>query len=181
MNIRRLDIRRQFVIFIVAQVIFAAALFWSGSNVWIEEFPDPGLGGLRVGVAETGAQIIPLIPVASVVALIAVLGVLATGAWGRRIIGTATAIVAFATALATASVIVNFSGAGRDGIAGWLVLVVALSGGLVLTSLSAVIIGGHWPQLGKKYQRDQPEGIPIDPWKALDQGIDPTVDHGDNV
>jgi len=180
-NIRRLDIRRQFVIFIVAQAIFASVLFWSGSAVWVEDLPDPELDGLRIGVAETGAQIIPLIPVASVVALIAVLGVLATGVWGRRIIGTATAVVAFATALATASVAVNFNDDSRDGIAGWVALVVVLCGGLVLTSFSAAIIGGHWPQLGRKYQRDQPGGIPIDPWKALDQGIDPTVDRRDNL
>lgn len=164
--------RRQYALFIVTQLIFAGLLFLSGSTIWIEKPPDPGLGDLTVGVAETGAQIIPLIPVVAVVALIAVLGVIATGEWGRRIIGVATACVAIANVFATMNT-------GIEGIGGWIFLVVALSGGIILTSLGAVVAGRRWPQLGKKYQRDQPGDLPRDPWKALDQGIDPTVEPGD--
>ncbi len=109
-----------------------------------KNFLIPELGGLSIGVAETGAQMIPLIPVASVVALIAVLGVLATGVWGRRIIGTSTTIVALVTALVTAFTVLNINVEGSEGIAGWAVLVVVLCGGLVLTSLQC---GDHWRPL----------------------------------
>lgn len=167
-----MNIRRQYVIFIVTQLALAGVLFWSGSTTWIEESSDPELGGLTVGNASEGAQIIPLIPVASVLALSAVLGVVATGPWGRRIIGAITAASALATVVAALRVDI-------EGITGWIYLVIVLSAGLILTNMSAVVVGPHWPQLGTKYRRDKPSDSPSDPWQALDQGIDPTIDSGD--
>lgn len=161
--------RRQFTVFIAAQLALAAVLFWTGSAIWVQIDPDSELGGLTVESSKTGAQIVPLIPVTAVVAVIAVLGVIATGMWGRRIIAVATLVIAAGTIIA----VVNID---RDGILGWVILVMVLSLGLVVTSASAVIAGQFWPLLGKKYQRDHSGSIGNDPWKALDQGIDPTLD-----
>ncbi len=163
-----MNIRKQYAVFIVTQLGLAAVLFWSGSATWIDERSDPELGGLVVTQAADGTQIIPLIPVSSVIAICAVLGVIATGAWGRRIIGVATAGVSSVTVVAALS-------SDIEGVSGWTSLVIVLSVGLVLTSVSVVVMGPHWPQLGRKYRRDDPSEPPSDPWKALDQGIDPTI------
>ncbi len=167
-----MSIHKQYAAFIVIQLVLAGILFWSGSTTWIDESSDPELGGLVVGVAAEGAQIIPLIPVSSVIAICAILGVIATGAWGRRVIGIATAGVAFATVVVALRTDIG-------GVSGWIYLVVVLSFGLILNSMSAAFVGPRWPQMGKKYRRDAPPDPQSDPWKALDKGIDPTIEPGD--
>lgn len=72
--------------------------------------------------------------------------------------------------------VVSLLTADVTGIVVWIAMSVGLAAALVLTNVWAVARGSRWPILGRKYERESANQEPSDPWKALDQGIDPTLD-----
>lgn len=161
--------RQEFTVFIVVQLALGAVSWWVGSQAWRTKLTEVIAEDLGTTVIESGSTIAPMVSVNAVVSIVAVLGVIATRVWGRRLIGGLAAIVSLAT-------LVSILSANSEGILWWIGSSAALALGLILTNGWAAIRGSHWPMLGRKYERDSGEQAPTDPWKALDQGIDPTVD-----
>lgn len=161
--------QREFAVFICAQIGLGALTWWVSSQAWRVSLTEAISEDLGTTVTESGSQIAPILSVNGVVSIVAVLGIIATKTWGRRVIGILAAIVSAIT-------VVSLIGANSAGIGFWIAISVGLAVGLVLTNLWAVARGSNWPILGRKYERQSLDHHPTDPWKALDQGIDPTLD-----
>lgn len=54
----------------------------------------------------------------------------------------------------------------------------AEAGALValVASLIIAVLGRRWSEMGKRYERTDSEKVIVDPWVAMEQGIDPTED-----
>lgn len=161
--------QREFTIFIIAQIALGALTWWVASQVWRVSLTEAISEDLGTTVIESGSQIAPILSINGVVSIVAVLGIIATKTWGRRIIGVLAAAVSVIA-------VVSLLTADVTGIVVWIAMSVGLAAALVLTNVWAVARGSRWPILGRKYERESANQEPSDPWKALDQGIDPTLD-----
>lgn len=87
-------------------------------------------------------------------------GLIATRAIGRRVIGVALGAVGVIALVAQ-----------------WGQWRAALGGALVVLGAASVVWAPHWPVLGRRFEGSG-SGQPDDPWRALDDGVDPTVREG---
>lgn len=159
------------------------------SRPWVVLRADVGLTPTTVEV--TGAALAPLASAAAVVALAGVLAVLVARSWGRRVVGLLVLVVAAAGLVQVGSVLADRVGRAR---AWWAVEVgaaaqtataattawsVVAAGALLVLVVAGVVVlarAGAWAGLSGRYEtpgRATPSG---DPWRALDEGEDPTVD-----
>lgn len=159
----------EFTAFIFTQIGLGVATWWVASQAWRASLTEAISDDLGTTVIESGSQIAPILSVNGVVSIVAVLGIIATKKWGRRVIGILSATVSVIA-------VVVLIGSDSAGIGFWISISVGLAAGLVLTNIWAVARSSCWPVLGRKYERQSPDQNLTDPWKALDQGIDPTLD-----
>lgn len=159
------------------------------SRPWVVLRADIGLTPTTVEV--TGAALAPLASAAAVVALAGVLAVLVARSWGRRVVGLLVLVVAGAGLVQVGSVLADRVGRAR---AWWAVEVgaaaqtataattawsVAAAGALLVLVVAGVVVlarAGAWAGLSGRYETPGRAMSSGDPWRALDEGEDPTVD-----
>lgn len=161
--------QREFTLFIIVQISLGALTWWVASREWRVSLTETITENLGTTIIESGTQITPFLSANGVVSVVAVLGIIATGTWGRRIIGALAAVISVCALVSVLST--DFTGITR-----WIAVSSILTIGLIVTNMWAAVRGSRWPMLGRKYERDRADQEPTDPWKALDQGIDPTLD-----
>jgi hypothetical protein len=135
------------------------------------------LGGslIALAVAWSNAWVGQDLPRAlALVALAGAVLILVLRARGRRFVGALLAVLGLGIALAGALLPVGPATPWRIGYA---------AGGVVLTvgGLLTMITGGRWPAPADRFQRrvtgtTADSGDPTDLWRAMDAGLDPTVD-----
>lgn len=142
-------------------------------------------------VAVTGRDVAPLAAALAVVVVTAALAVLATRGRGRLVVGLLVVLVGIGGAavclLASADVDASLSSAAEQSPAftgqdlgaisttpwSW----AAAGGFLLATGLGAVTVryGRSWPAMSGRYEAPSRSRVDDDPWKALDEGRDPTL------
>lgn len=159
------------------------ALLVSSSMPWQVAAATPAASSLGMPAQTwTGGELFALMRAAGPVSLAAIAGLLATGATGRRIVGTllvATGLAgswSSAAGVSGASMAVGTPGQSPVETTGWPWL--GLAGGLLVLAVGGWTLwaGAAWPSMGTRYQRRNAAGVPTSPWDALDQGSDPTKD-----
>jgi uncharacterized membrane protein (TIGR02234 family) len=200
--------RRELTTAVLGAVGAGALALSAGGQPWAQvtaerEAPLPPVHGVL-----SGADAAPLVPAAGLVLLAAAVALLAVRGPGRAAVGllmaTAGGVLAWSGVRALAggltAAATEVPGIGREAsrvavhlTAAWPVL--ALVAGLLGlgAGLLAVLRGGTWPAMGRRYERDgaaAPVAAAQRPatdedraqaaWKALDRGDDPTQDptHG---
>jgi uncharacterized membrane protein (TIGR02234 family) len=198
--------RRELGAAVLGAVGAGALALISGGQPWAQvnaerEAPLPPVHGML-----SGADAAPLVPAAGLVLLAAAVALLAVRGLGRAAVGLLMAaaggvlawsgVRALAGGLSAASADIPGIGraAGRVTVeltAAWPVLAVVAGLLGVGAGLLAVLRGGSWPAMGRRYERD---GAPTAAatrrpetdedraqaaWKALDRGDDPTRDPAD--
>jgi hypothetical protein len=165
--------RREFLLYLLAQFTISLGIFWLANASWQTTLTDTITENLGTTIRMSGTDFVPLLSISAIVSIIALLGVIATGLVGRRIIGITS------TAIALAAFVSVFFVQG-EGVFGWLAVAGVLLFGLIVTNTFEVVRCPAWPQLGGKYERNSlarsQEETARDPWKSLDNGIDPTLD-----
>lgn len=165
--------RREYVAYLIGQLLLALGVLWLANATWRVTLTETISQGLGTTIQESGADFVPFLSISAVVSIIALLGVVATGIIGRRVIGVVSALISLMAFISLFFV-------ASEGIFVWLAVSGAFLIGLVATNVFAVVKCSRWPQLGGKYDRDSPArpraDAAHDPWKSLDNGIDPTLD-----
>jgi hypothetical protein len=136
-----------------------------------------------------GAAVAPTVLAAGWLAAASLLALLAGGRWVRRGVGAALVVVGVlvvATVVpalsdpvaAVAAVAEPDAAVTARGL--WPVLAVAAGVDLVVVGVLALLHGGRWQGMSRRYER--PDGVaspePSDLWRRLDRGEDPTTDDG---
>lgn len=174
----------------------AALLFLGYAQVWVSAVvAEQGLPSLVVELK--GRDVQPAASASAILALAGVAGLAATRRIGRAVTGgllVLEGLIALVGALwfglgsddrADARRLVSDK-AGVDvqaelSIRPWWA-VVAVGGALVIAvGVLAVLRGGTWPVMGRKYERPEGEAAPAaagaaSAWDQLDQGVDPTIE-----
>jgi len=188
--------RRGYRTALVLLGVAAALLFLGYAQVWVSAVvAEQGLPSLVVELK--GRDVQPAASASAILALAGVAGLVATRRVGRAVTGgllVLEGLIALGGALwfglgsddrADARRLISDK-AGVDvqaelSVRPWWA-VVAVGGALVVVvGVLAMLRGGTWPVMGRKYER--PEGAatpaaagPASAWDQLDQGVDPTLD-----
>ncbi len=143
-----------------AALILGILIVISGQQIWW----SAKIADTQVTETLTGMQVRPSFMLTAALALLLFLAIALFGAVLRIIIALALLVVSSADVYA----LINLPGANA-----WLTAtLIALVAVIVLTILT-LSNAKSWPKASfKKYDR---EADPTDAWKALDQGLDPTV------
>jgi uncharacterized membrane protein (TIGR02234 family) len=191
--------RRGYRTALVVLAVAAALLFLGYAQVWVTAVvAQQGLPSLAVELK--GREIQPAGSASAILALAGIAGLVATRRVGRAVTG---ALLVLEGLIALVGAVWFGVGAGgRDDVvrlvsdkAGidveaelsvrpwWLVVVV---GGALLVAVGvlAIVRGGRWPVMGRKYERAESEASAAaggsvgaaSAWEQLDQGLDPTAD-----
>ncbi len=144
-------------------------------------------------VVVTGRDVAPLAAALAVVVVTAALAVLATRGRGRWVVGVLVVALGVGGAvlsvlggtgdgsrdalLAAAEKSPAFTGGGLGRVATSPWPFVAAAGFAVAALLGAVVVrhGRAWPGMSGRYDAPSRRPVVEDPWKALDEGRDPTV------
>jgi hypothetical protein len=102
----------------------------------------------------TNAMAVGLLSAASIA------GLIATRPIGRRVIGVALGVMGLIAMIAQ-----------------WGDWRAALGGALVALAAATVVWAPNWPALGRRFEGSGSRQ-PGDPWRALDDGVDPTINEG---
>lgn len=102
----------------------------------------------------TNAMAVGLLSAASIA------GLVATRAFGRRVIGVALGAIGVISVVAQ-----------------WGDWRAALGGALLALGAATLVWAPRWPVLGRRFEGASSRS-PEDPWRALDDGVDPTVAKG---
>jgi uncharacterized membrane protein (TIGR02234 family) len=142
-------------------------------------------------VAATGRDAVPLAAALAVVLVTAALAVLATRGRGRLVVGVLVVVLgAVGAVLSVAS-----AGAGTDALRSAAEQSPAYTGqaladvgrtawpwvsgaGFAVAALLGLVVvrcGRAWPGMSGRYEAPSRRSVEDDPWKALDEGRDPTV------
>jgi hypothetical protein len=176
--------RRELAYAVVACLAGAGLAVFAATRTWVVE------EGYRVeplpplGLARSGADLVPWLPAVALVGLAGAGAVLATRGVARLVAGMLLCGCGLAVAAGAATRL-------GGGSAGW--PVAAALGGLILAAAGVLVVwrGRRWPALGARYERrpagaadptrrreraaGDPGGDPGgDAWAALDRGEDPT-------
>jgi uncharacterized membrane protein (TIGR02234 family) len=161
------------------------------SRPWVVLSAEVGLTSTTVQV--TGSALAPLASAAAVVALAGVLAVLVARSWGRRVVGLLVVVVSGAGLAQVVAVLADRVGRARSW---WAVEVGAAAGtatssttpwavvaavSLLLVVVAGVLVlvrAGAWGGLPGRYETPGAASPTSDPWRALDEGEDPTVEDG---
>jgi uncharacterized membrane protein (TIGR02234 family) len=182
--------RREYLLAVLSVGVGAAVIWWAASWDWIV-VRESLLPGSLVTDATTsggiaGSQVVPGIAGMAILGLAGVAGIVGSRGWIRRIIGglvvgAGLVVVIVLAPLLTTSGLVARAPEGAEAVDAllrgpW----VALVGGALMSlgGVLAVLRGHSWRSLGRAYELPS-GGAPKDAWDALDRGIDPTVDDGD--
>lgn len=199
------DARREYRGALLLLAVAAALLFVGYAQTWVTAVVGEA-GMPTVEVVLKGRDVEAAASASAVLALAGIAGLVATRRLGRMVTGV---LLAFEGVLAAYGALSFGLSAGsradvlervseKVGVAAdaevastpwW--LAVAL-GGLLLVAVGAlaVVRGGRWPVLGRRYEPQDPDGgaasAPASPaaagpaatWDALDRGVDPTEDAG---
>lgn len=139
-------------------------------SFWLVTLVGAGLAAIAAVSADSDAA--PLSLALALVSLAAWGAVLVLRRIGRRIVSV---LGVLAAATAGISGIVEAPGA----VGGWLPVLASA----VLFAV-AFVLAPQWPEMSARYDagggaadegRDRARAVPTDPWKAIDQGHDPTV------
>ena len=144
------------------------------------------------GVVLTGREAAPAAFALSLAALAGLAVLLLVGGTGRRVVGALLVLLGAGTAIAAAAATLDLAGRTRAGQSGptiavpdvaaqlvilspWWGWAAALGGVLVLVAGVLAIAGGAgWPDPSSRYG-SAGASRPADPWRALDEGVDPTL------
>lgn len=142
-------------------------------------------------IVVTGRDVAPLAAALAVVVVTAALAVLATRGRGRLVVGlfvvvlglggSAVCLVSAADVDASLSSAAEqspaFTGQDLGGVSRSSWSYVAAAGFLLATGLGAVTVrhGRSWPAMSGRYDAPSRSRVDDDPWKALDEGRDPTL------
>jgi hypothetical protein len=184
------------VVSVVACAVGGSLALVSAGRVWATATVAP-VAGSPQHLHVTGAQVESGLSACAVACLALAVALLAGHGWLRRLIGLTAVMAAAATVAAAVAARAASSSALASRAFGvqsphlradvnlwWLVAVlggvIALAGAMV-----AVVAGGRWQSLGRKYDAPDARRPSTDPedeaWIALDQGEDPTaVEHADS-
>lgn len=194
---------RSYALALVLLAVGAGALLLSAGRVWASAAVG-GAGLPTLAVAVTGSDVAPALSALAVLALAGVAGLVATRSRGRVVVGALLVLAGAGTAWIAVQFALTASGATGAGatiaqvvaertgspagavVVGSLWWLVALLGGVLVAAAGvlALLRGGGWPQMGRRYERDgaQPAAPgpraarPESAWDQLDRGVDPTLD-----
>jgi len=188
--------RRGYRTALVLLGVAAALLFLGYAQVWVSAVvAEQGLPSLVVELK--GREVQPAASASAILALAGVAGLVATRRVGRAVTGgllVLEGLIALGGALwfglgsddrADARRLISDK-AGVDvqaelSVRPWWA-VVAVGGALVVVvGVLAMLRGGTWPVMGRKYERAEGDAAPAaagtaSAWDQLDQGVDPTLD-----
>lgn len=185
---------------LILLAVGAALLFVGYAQVWASAVVlQQGLPSLVVELK--GREIQPAGSASAILALAGIAGLVATRRFGRAVTGV---LLVLEGLLALVGALWFGAGAGNRAdvvrlvsekagidveaelsVRPWWVVVAVGGALLVVVGVLAVLRGGTWPVMGRKYERGDAEasrGAPRGPlggpsaWEQLDQGVDPTVD-----
>jgi hypothetical protein len=186
--------RRQYLLSIIMIAAGALISWWALSRPWLS-YSEPLLGALpddestfaaaTALIRVSGASLAPLAAAMPVLLLAGIAGVVGSRGMGRRIIGVVIVVAGGLMALSILNVTL-IQGLGSlvpdevEEYSASAVFAWVTSGGALLGVAGGVLViarGASWPSLGRGYERAAK--APRDDWEALDRGLDPTVDAGD--
>lgn len=166
---------REYAIVLSSIVVGAAVALFSLNRVWLTT-TEPVLPGAANAVLEeafTGAQVLTGASAASWACLLCALAVLATRRVGRFLTGVVVALAGLYLAIQSARFPSTF---GSDGsISSWWISAMVAALILVLSGALAIVRGGAWPTLSRRYERGSKPPEQESVWEALDAGRDPTL------
>lgn len=166
---------REYAIVLSSIVVGAAVALFSLNRVWLTT-TEPVLPGAENAVLEeafTGAQVLTGASAASWACLLCALAVLATRRVGRVLTGVVIALAGLYLTIQSARFPSSF---GSDGsISSWWISVMVAALILVLSGALAIVRGGSWPTLSRRYERGSKPPEQESVWEALDAGRDPTL------
>lgn len=159
-------------------------------RVWARATLSPD--GLPADTVEvTGRDTVPLAAALAVVVVTVALAVLATRGRGRQVVGVLAVLLGVAGAwlalgagtasedavAAAAEQSPAYTGQAPDAVelTAWPWLAGAAFGASAVLGAGVVRYGRGWPGLSGRYERPSVRRVDDDPWKALDEGRDPTV------
>lgn len=186
--------RRQYLLAVTLIAAGALMAWWALSRPWLS-YSEPLLGALpdddsafaaaTALVRVSGASLMPLAAAMPVLLLAGIAGIVGSRGIGRRIVGIVIVVVGAVLAFSVLQLIL-VDGVGSlvpDGVGEYTTstaLALVAVGGALLGVVGGVLViarGASWPSLGRGYERAT--RAPRDDWEALDHGLDPTVDAGD--
>jgi len=186
--------RRQYLLAVIVIAAGALIAWWALSRPWLS-YSEPLLGALpdddatlaaaTALVRVSGASLSPLAAAMPVLLMAGIAGIVGSRGLGRRIVGILIVVVGAVLALSVLQ-IAFLEGLGSlvpDGVGEYstgVAFALAAVGGALLGVAGGVLVtarGASWPSLGRGYERATK--APRDDWEALDRGLDPTVDAGD--
>lgn len=152
---------------------------------------------VTAGTAQGDALAMPLVTSLALVALASWGVLLVTRGWVRRATAVLALLAALGTLVAAVLAYSDVTGTVEDALAqvgasggasvtGWYVAGLVGAVDLVLTSALAVWQVPAWPEMGRRYDAPATETAagtsavgdePLDLWKAMDEGRDPTEGH----
>lgn len=166
-----------------AALILAIVLFVSGQLVWW----SAKIADTQVTETLTGMEIRPSFLLTTVLTLLVFLAIALFGTVLRSVISLALLVVASADVYALNSIDnddilarLNTPGAlsinqieNFPTVNAWLTATLVVLVAIIVVALLTLLNAKSWPKASfKKYDRD---ADPTDAWKALDEGLDPTV------
>ena len=193
--------RRELTAAVVGAVVAGALALSSGGQAWATVTAERDAPLPPVTAELTGSDAAPLVSATGVVLLAAAVALLAVRGAGRRLVGLLMAVAggvlgwsgvrALTGGLADAATELPAVGrvAGQvtvDVAATWPALAIAAGVLGAAAGLLAVLRGGNWPAMGRRYERAGAETPPAPTrpltdddraqaaWTALDRGEDPT-------
>ena len=186
--------RRQYLLAVTLIAAGALISWWALSRPWLS-YAEPLLGSLPEDdstlaaatslVRVSGASLTPLAAAMPVLLLAGIAGVVGSRGVGRRIVGIVIMVVGAVLAFSVLQLTFGGGLGSRvpDGVGEYstgVAFALAAVGGALLGVAGGVLVlarGASWPSLGRGYERATK--APRDDWEALDRGLDPTVDAGD--
>lgn len=175
----------------VLGLLAAGGVAWFAlGRVWGRTTLSPD--GLPADTVEvTGRDAVPLAAALAVVVVTVALAVLATRGRGRQVVGVLAVLLGVAGAwlaldagtasedavAAAAEQSPAYTGEAPDTmeLTAWPWLAGAGFGASAVLGAGVVRYGRGWPGLSGRYERPSSRRVDDDPWKALDEGRDPTV------
>lgn len=165
---------REYGITLAAIVVGAGIAIFGLNRTWQEiptlELPDAFGGSMSETVS--GAQLITGAAASAWAALLCALAVLATRRFGRILAGL---VLVLSGGFLTIESVRSGSGGSLETTTTWW-LVVAIAGLIVVAcGVLAILRGGLWPTLSRRYERGAKPVQEESAWDALDAGRDPSI------
>lgn len=159
----------------LAAIVFGGSIAIFGLNRTWQEAPTLELSdafGASMVEALSGAQLITGAAASAWASLLCALAVLATRRFGRILAGL---VLVFAGGFLALESVRSGSGGPVGTTTMWWV-VVAIAGLIVVAcGVLAILRGGLWPTLSRRYERGAKPVQEESAWDALDAGRDPTI------